>query len=485
MPESGLTTKEKLPPRMRRMDELAWLLENTSMYTAVSVIDGKFYIAANEFFDHTETKDRNKQLMMFCNIMEYFQLIATDKGGDKDFVAERMQGKRDELIRSILQSQMSIASLGRVAIPEKIITSIVCSDVLKAQQLPTITDAELMGYINKRKGPSYQALGYGIEIYKRFLKIEKAIQLANDGKYKKITEEQLNAFKTFNHDDANRSEGNILFLAKDDDKHVHAEAQVLDRIVDLIENHKMMSPGEIYIGISKRCCKNCHCLLDATNEALNGTEYIIKFEGAHDAEFTTNWGKPPILHQAELDSRGRTRSQTKELPKGNLSLRGKINKTYQEKIRNFETSQSSQEPYNQRHTPSTSEATSDTTLEQYKETLQQDLANAKDDLKALTIGIILCDLGFFKALFEQTSQSLKDSLDPEATLANIMLQYNDTMTATDKITSEDLLKFLRHNKFSPQRIRNCFIEQTQPLDTLKSYFPDSPVFPESKKLKYS
>lgn len=479
MPEPVLITKtkEKLPTRMRRMDELAWLLENTSMCTAVSVIDGKFYIAANEFFDHTETKDLNKQLTMICNIMEYFKLIATDVS----FVGEKRQEQRDELIRSILQNQMSIASLGRIAIPEKIITSIVCSDVLKAQQLPDTSDKELNQYINKRKGPSYQALGYGIEIYKRFLKIEKAIQLANSSNYCKITKEQLNAFKTFNHDDANRPDSNVLFLAKDDDKHVHAEAQVLDRIVDLIEIKKM-NPGEIYIGISKRCCKNCHCLLDAANDALNGTGHVIKFEGAHDAEFTTNWGKPPMLQQVELDSIGKTRSRTKELPKEDLSLKKKINNIYQEKVRNFETSQLSQEPYNKRHTPSTSEATSDTTFEQYKETLQQDLANAKDDVKALKIGIILCDIAAFRELFDQTSQSLKDSLDPEATLTNIMLQHNDKMTETDGITREDLLAFLRNNKFCPPRISSFFMEQTQPLETLKS---SSPAFstPESKKLK--
>ena len=65
-----------------------------------------------------------------------------------------------------------------------------------------------------------------------------------------------------------------------------------------------------------------------------------------------------------------------------------------------------------------------------------------------------------------------------------MLQHNDKMTETDGITREDLLAFLRNNKFCPPRISSFFMEQTQPLETLKS---SSPAFstPESKKLKLS
>ena len=45
--------QQSLSVSNRRLDELAWLLEGSSMCTAVAVVDGKFYISANEFSKRT------------------------------------------------------------------------------------------------------------------------------------------------------------------------------------------------------------------------------------------------------------------------------------------------------------------------------------------------------------------------------------------------------------------------------------------------
>ena len=102
MLEPEIDKKIKLPAYMRRMDELAWLLENASMCTAVSIINGRFYISANEFFDRTEARERNQQLDIVCGIMEYFKKVAVEQ----PFNSETRKQTCDELMRSILKNQI-------------------------------------------------------------------------------------------------------------------------------------------------------------------------------------------------------------------------------------------------------------------------------------------------------------------------------------------------------------------------------------------
>lgn len=459
MPKDDQTTK--LPPTKRRMDELAWVLENTSMCAAVSVINSRFYIATNEFFSHTEKRKDNQQLNIVCEIMEYFKNVAINA----NFNSTLRQQKRDELMRTIIQNQLRVASFGRITIPDNMVNAIVCSDVLAGEKLPDISyDRGLREYIEKRKGQAHQALGYGIEIYKRFKKIEKAIEKANNKDFSKISESQLNAFKTFAHNDLDRQYSNILFLEKDEDKSVHAEAQILDQIVDFIDQ-KIALPKEIYIGISKRCCKNCHCLLEAANEVLEQEGgYVITFEGAHDAEFTAKWGRPPMLQHADLASRSKTRQQTKDRAATKaLSLKEKINKRYFEKL--SETEQLSQGSYDQRHTPSSSEATSEI-KDRYRENLEEDLKvllrrglGSSPQADLLKLGIRLCSLNEFTDFFDETLMSTQH-LDKEVIINNILIAYNQKNT--DKVISkETLLQFLNNPDFCPETICNYFLDKKE------------------------
>ncbi len=495
MLEPEIDKKIKLPAYMRRMDELAWLLENASMCTAVSVINGRFYISANEFFDRTEARERNQQLDIVCGIMEYFKKVAVEQ----PFNSEIRKQTRDELMRSIFKNQIKTASFGRITIPEKIINAIVCTNVLAEQELPTISDEDLNKYIHKRKGLAYQTLGYGIEIYKRFLKIERAIQKAKAVDFTKINQGQLTAFKNFNYSDLERSQSNILFLEKDDNKSVHAEAQILNQIVDIIERKDVL-PHEIYIGISKRCCKNCHCLLDAANEILQQWYgCLIKFEGAHDAEFEANWGRPQILKQVDLDSRSKTRSKTKEQATKDLSLQEKINKKYLEKLKEFEPELSYQESYDQRHTPSSSEATSEIHIESYRERLQNYLTTLEDiglessthAKKLLKIGIGLCNIKGFTDLFDEIIVAAL--LDQEVVIDSILFDYNkkdneqDESHRIDKITREELLEFLHYPKLCPKIIYDYFQSKgKQRLDESQGALGDHTTQPKAKipKLLY-
>ena len=289
----------------------------------------------------------------------------------------------------------------------------------------------------------------------------------NSKNFSKINERQLNAFKTFNHSDQARLHSNILFLEKDGNKSVHAEAQILDQIVNFIDQKIELSPKETYIGISKRCCRNCNCLLEATNEvlALEGSDYVIKFEGTHNAEFEAKWGRPPMLKQADLASISKTRGQTRDQTATKvLSLKEKINKRYTEKLTEIE--QLSQGSYDQRHTPSSSEATSEINKERYKESLEEDLnALLRRELESspqadlLRLGIRLCGVNEFTDFFDETLM-FTQSLDKEVIIDSILIAYNKKNT-DNVISKEILLQFLNNPKFCPEAICNYFFDKKE------------------------
>ena len=435
-----LSTNKKIKPRVheRRIDELAWLLECSSMCTAASIINSRFYISANEFFSGTEQRSHNQHLNNVCNIMEYFQQVAKGSITWRD-----AKSKRDDLMQTICRNQIRTASLGRIVIPNNVIREIVCTDVLAREKLPNHFAPNLKKYIKKNKGFAYQALGYGIDIYKKFLKIEQSIRKALKGDVTEFNAEQLTAFKNFSYSDTDESTGNILFLEKDDNKDVHAEAQILNQIIYLIENEPKLTQ-EIYIGISKRCCRNCHCLLDAANEVLEEYGYVIKFSGAHDARFEDNWAKPPFLKQAELERFGRTRGETKVNQTKELSLKGKIREKYLEKIGKPRDNQSV-ERYAIRHSPSSSEVSSLMNIEIYKQGLMDDLevlkkrgAGTTEQAYLLKLGIALCSVDQFTELFEMSPEIIQDKT---AIIGTILTEFNKTYS-DNQIEEKQLIKFL-------------------------------------------
>ncbi len=449
----SIKKKIKSKVQERRINELAWLLECSSMCTATSVINGKFYISANEFFNGTEPRNNNKQLHNVCSIMEYFKEIANGSIGWRE-----VKTKRDSLMRTICKNQISTASLGRTVIPDEIITAIVCTDVLARAKLPSQLAPGLKTYIKKNKGFAYQALGYGLDIYKRFLKIEQSIRKALKGDFTEFSEEQLTAFKSFSYNDSDKSTGNIVFLENDNGKDVHAEAQILNQIIDLIVSEAELSK-EIYIGISKRCCMNCHCLLDTANEILKEYGYLIKFSGAHDTKFEDNWGRPPILKQAELERIGRTRSGTEANKAKELSLNGKIREKYLKKIATikFKTNQPVQR-YSIRHSPSSSEVSSLIDVEIYKQELIDDLgvlkkrgAGSTEQAQLLRLGIVLCSLDRFTELFEMMPGKVTRK---GAIIGNILTDFN--LKYSPNINMEQLNKFLCNSNFAGVKIYDYF-----------------------------
>jgi len=277
----NMETEENVRAQMgvvpdRRLDELAWLLEGSSMCTAIAAIGNRFYISANEFSTRTRDREHNRQLDLMCQIMTYFKQLAGSEIADSGKPAIR-----DELMKEIIRFQISTSSFGRISISDNILDAVISSEVLHKGQLPQgLAETDL----------AHMALGYGIMINKRMRKIENSIEKALNSDFTDITKNQLEAFANFTHDDNDKVNSNILFFERESG--VHAELQILSQLIGIIAENEDTAPKEVYIGISKRCCLNCDCMLKAANDVLASKGIEVKYEGTHGASFAANWIRP-------------------------------------------------------------------------------------------------------------------------------------------------------------------------------------------------
>lgn len=463
--------KHKVDITQRRLDELALLIE-TGVCSAVSIFGDRFIIAANEFFDKNLAKNQsgtalrtgNQQLNTICSTMEYFKKIANGEYKDERTKVQ----ERDVLMQRMLKYSVGRAAQAGIRLGDKIVKKVVRTKHIRSEILPNHP------YIQRRKGLAYLALGQGCEIYKRFAKIEQNI---SDAKAKVtsegnddgggITNIQLKAFESFSYleDSKKRLSSDILFLPKDEDKNVHAEAQIVNKIVIDIEGGAA-HPGKIYIGISKLCCMNCHCLLEAAKEVLQNEPYncLLEYRGAHNADFSTSWGRPPIFVSIDLRSAGRGQRNKKAGDNTvNLSLSEKIYERYKYKLRQHqhtperpviaEEEQSSQESYDQRGTPSSSEAGA-VIIERYKDelleklkVLQQFQSYPFEQAKTLlNLGIKLCDKSKqFEQLFE-----IKEVIAGDLVIETVCNEFS--IKQSGEISGEDLRTFLSNPDFSGESI---------------------------------
>lgn len=112
--------------------------------------------------------------------------------------------------------------------------------------------------------------------------IIKKSNSAEDPTDAKITDELLTALTK-----------NLTILTDEPEKGIHAEVQILSKIVEMINAKALRGEQEIYIGISKRCCLNCHSMITAANEILKPSKITIKTRGTHGLDFT--WKSPKLF----------------------------------------------------------------------------------------------------------------------------------------------------------------------------------------------
>lgn len=439
----------------RRMDELAWLLEGTSKCAAVSIIGNKFYIASNEFFSGTESVKNNSSLKYVYSIMNHFKCIANNSYTNNEVKIEN----RDRLMQEHCKRHFNSEFSGFFKINDSVLEKVVTTEVLRNKTGKSSLFSELAELSAKKKielEPEYhKALGFGLDVYRRILKIENFINKARQNEFShSFNKEQLEAFKNFSYSDdkEGRKKSNILFL--EDEKDVHAEMQILSILIQMMENRDpaISDLAKLYIGISKLCCLECYCMLCAANDVLKATSVELRFKGAHKESF--NW-KFPLNFKMQPGESDR-KSKYKSLKSSNESTFNKIKKIYEEKVNNEKKKENelSKKTYNMRGSKSSSEisVTEDDKLLEYKSNLENSLSLLKtydyDDqnCKMLKLGLELCEINTFKDLF-------KDSID----LLDREVIFYSLYEGLEAIENEnDLVNFLTNPKFSTKEIVELF-----------------------------
>lgn len=476
--------KPRRAVEQRRLDQLAWLLEGNSICAAVAEVNGVFYIATNKFF--RDTLSHGEQLDYVNVIMHYFWMFAndlilditTEKGGKGKKKEEVIREYRNAIIKLICKQQIK-AARGAIRIPDSIIETVV-----QNISISTLVDWARVLKTNKKaiggkKEAFYMAIAFVSIIFNRVRKIENAIinsgqhfapmwvastllsSIMNIGrdttneranKENKITNGQLLAFKGLNFSSHNSSTksgipiaSNILLLEKE--AGVHAELQILSQILELERNGMLVKGKEVYIGISKRCCLECHRMLESAHKVLFSARGIsIKFGGAHDASFIKNWVVPSIFSESERDQ---------------LPLAHKVWEEYSN-ICDTDRRKATTGEYEQGHSMSNSSFsfTPEEQLRRYREELEDDLEvfmrrgqGHLDAARMLTLGLKLCEIIDFQDLFNESEEE-----EAKEDIARIkLLAIIDQLSEKgEQIGPDVLLRLVQNPNFMDKTIVKFF-----------------------------
>lgn len=423
----------KIPPKKyeRRLDALAEILQGRSACVAVANINGRFLITANERFNYSQHLDIVKEIMI------YFRDIATS--GEK----EVNDHTRDQILSRIYYLKMDTKALGdgalKISKPD-LLLGFISSSKMAARHWPT--ESECSG-VTENNLFLKACIAYALirDLYGSFVKIEHGlIKAVNNEKFHivdqeevAITQRELTAFRNFKEED--------ILVKKDfhanNTSLVHAEMQILSFLL----SQKYKSP--IYIGVSKRCCWDCHCMIRAANEILEQHSISLRAnvrDDAHDGK-SDPWNKPNIFMIEIKD----------ELLKQIIK---KIEIKYNELKKIIPQSRD----YVQLHSRSNSEVSLDhigkkAIYLREQETRRQvllDLFDSSDNsernftmkqnLDILDFSIQLCEQNYLEDLFKISEQDGKESISVAIdTIFSAMLSYCDK----EKIDSSIIKIFIK------------------------------------------
>ncbi|MGI9214111.1 MAG: nucleic acid/nucleotide deaminase domain-containing protein [Gammaproteobacteria bacterium] len=249
----------------KMLDGLAEVLECRSACVALVCINDRFLITANEFT--SDKANTELQYGIISKIMKYFQFIAQGMHPSLE--------ERDDIIFNICKLRLVSLGKGTLDLDDVALKKFINSKRLTDRgDPPELSECE--GLMGSDLFPKVLA-AYGTMrgVYKSIMKLEKGIQKSIKGQYTSITAEQLHAFRNFdaNNDILHETQG-----FRGGDKVIHAELQIL------IELIKQNINNVSYIGVSKRCCFDCHCIIDAANTVFSrATEVSLRIKTRDDA----------------------------------------------------------------------------------------------------------------------------------------------------------------------------------------------------------
>lgn len=400
----------------RRLDALAEVLQGRSACVAIANVDGRFLITANERFNNSE------HLSIVKEVMDYFKCIATQ---GREAVDHNI---RDQILSKIYYLKMDTTALGAGALKiskPNLLSIFINSSKLAARHWPI--ESECNGATENNLFVK-ACVAYALirDLYNSVVKIENGLEKAVDNEKLHmadqeevaVTQRELQAFRNFTNQDISITAD----FRTNHDNLVHAEMQILGTLL------RKQQKTPIYIGVSKRCCWDCHCMITATNEILeqNNISFRVNVrDDAHDGK-SDPWNKPKLFTLVDVKI---------ELLKNIIK---KIDAKYNELKQIIPQSRD----YVQLHSRSSSEASLDyigkkATYLRVQETRQLVLSDLfdpydnsernftmKQNLDILKFSIGLCKENYLEELFKISEQDNKDSmLTTLSTFFSEMLSY--------------------------------------------------------------
>ena len=298
----------------RRLDTLAEILECDSMCVAVACVEGEFVIAANEFHPGTHKTEGHYNLIV--EIMDYFKDIATTGQEPEDT-------KKNDLLQKIYLRRFAHKDFSKFR-PKKDINSGEDNELelivnsITIQKLAQNFDGKKENFGNNQTICLKASLAHQemTKIYDDLRKLEKAIIKKKnypDSLEHSITTAQFNAVKNFNANNSlllqekskneqrkqKANQARELEIKKEETAKkedplysTHAEMQLLSYIIDKMQ--RLEESKSIYLGISKKCCPDCACMLRAANTFLaeESKQLSIKYGQSHEGDFGKSWFFP-------------------------------------------------------------------------------------------------------------------------------------------------------------------------------------------------
>ena len=339
----------------RRLDSLATLLESKSQCIAVSVINKKIYITANEL---NEAQGDSSVFKSIKKIMEYFVDLSRN--------AHISEKRRTDIFREICSiERFRSATKGGVRLNKTLVQKTVTLFLSRRR----ISSMALKREFRDDAGSAGYVYGCCSNLYHDFVRLENTLKnaplaansaaassvasaaasggesKAGDEATRALSNEILEAFRGHNFEilleEPVRSQENPLRIigeskekaeglsseSSDDESQeaeeenttvikVHAEVQLLSKIIAMIEKgelHVEKNKQVIYLGISKLCCVSCRKMLDNANKGL--AKYAMVINDSEDNEKTKRQdqsvggaaagGEASSEHNVELKTRGR------------------------------------------------------------------------------------------------------------------------------------------------------------------------------------
>ena len=253
----------------RKLDSLARILSGNSICVAVSIINNRLIVAANELYENS--MPTNRLVASINKVTLYFKKLACSEKLEDD------ERKNTFLAICSFRKLKIIMARSQIAGDEDL------SNII-AEQIFDFGGYYTSDYVDSFEGNFlFGALASAefTALYRDFRRLEKVFSGKNP--------------IGLNNDLRTALKNDPIILTKETEPDVHCEAQLLSELLGLMAQKTKINK-EYFFGISMLSCLKCRILIQVANEIFNKRDINlqIQFRGYHDLDFN-KWNFPNRL----------------------------------------------------------------------------------------------------------------------------------------------------------------------------------------------